>query len=209
MSWKILHTGFILSALVLDVLHCWCSCINSNPAKLINQHVKAARLIWRGHKRGLNKWCGRGQVRANVKTSQLFVAAAGVAAGQQVSAQLKISAQGRRPAPPAVAAQLKMFWWTLNVQHNHVLWLRRFFFSSFFGGTNKCLAGSLCAERLQNKFHSCRQNNLLRWWPGELWVKTGVVHSLGVVTRALLHTTGRYESKALDSECRLHFVSFT
>lgn len=146
-SWKILHTGFIPSALVLDVLHCWCSCINSSPAKLINQHVKAARLIWRGHKRGLNKWCGRGQVRANVKTSQLFVAAAGVAAGQQVSAQLKISAQGRRPAPPAAAAQLKMFWRTLNVQRNHVLWLRRFFSPPFLGEPTNVLLG-VCVQNV-------------------------------------------------------------
>lgn len=116
---------------------------------------------------------------------------------------------GASPSPSGCGGAAENVLMDIKCAAQSRLVIKEIFFSSFFGGTNKCLAGSLCAERLQNKFHSCRQNNLLCWGPGEWWVKTGVVHSLSHVTQALLHTTGRYESKALDSECRLHLVSFT
>lgn len=154
-----------------------------NGAKLIDKRVKAAWLMWRGHKRGLNKWCGRGQVWASVKTSHLFVAAT----GQQVSTQLKISAQGRRPAPAAAGAQMKMFWRTLSVHTSPFLkqYLATMlsFFLLFFW-KNGLLAGS------------CDQY----WW---------IMGKDGKVSQSQSCHAGRYESKSLDFECRLHSVSFT
>lgn len=106
------------------------------------------------------------------KPVSCFVAAAGVAAGQQVSAQLKISAQGRRPAPPAAAAQLKMFWWTLNVQRKHILWLRRLFFSPpFLGGDQKKCTSAKQVPLLQTKQLSAL---VARWIVGKRWERSTV-----------------------------------
>lgn len=133
--------------------------------------------MWRGHKRGLNKWCGRGQVWASVKTSHLFVAAA----GQQVSTQLKISAQGRRPSPAAAGAQMKMFWWTLSVHTSP--FLKQYlvtilcFFLLFFGNQKVSSPAGKRTGYLQAHVTSA----------GESWVRMEKVHSLSHVTQAGLN----------------------